>query len=102
MVLTKPPLMATVPPTSVVRLVNAVAPPTAPLNTVAPEVLTTKIFAPLTVLVKLMSPAPVLVNTVFTPKVTAPLKLCASLVVMVAPFNTLWPFSVKPPLLLSA
>ena len=42
-VLTKPPLMATVPPASVLRLVNAVVPPTAPVKVVAPEVLTAKV-----------------------------------------------------------
>ena len=40
-----PPLIATVPPApaSVVRLVNAAVPPTAPVKVVAPEVLTAKV-----------------------------------------------------------
>ena len=42
-VLTIPPLMATVPPTSVVKLVNAVVPPTAPVKVVAPDVFTANV-----------------------------------------------------------
>ena len=71
MVLTTPPLIATVPPASVVMLVNAVVPPTIPLKTVAPALLIAKVFAPLSVLAKLMSPVVELLNTVFAPKVAA-------------------------------
>ena len=73
MVLTEPPLMATVPPASVVTLVRGVVPPTAPVNVVTPEVFTAKVCAPFKVLPNVMSPLPVLVNVVAAPKVTAPL-----------------------------
>ena len=70
---TSPPLMATVPPASVVKLLKAVVLPTKFWKTVAPEVFTVKFFAPLRVLPKVMSPAPELLNVLSTPKVTAPL-----------------------------
>ena len=66
-------MIATVPPASVVRLVNAALLPTAPVKVVAPEVLTAKVCAPFKVLPKVMDPEPVLVNVVAAPKVTPPL-----------------------------
>ena len=70
---TEPPLIATVPVASVVRLVKAVAPPTAPVNMVAPDVLTTRVLSPFKVLPNVMSPEAVLLSVVLTPKITAPL-----------------------------
>ena len=69
MVLTTPPLMATVPPALVLRLVSAALLPTAPVNVVAPDVLTAKVCAPFKVLPKLMALPPVLVKVVAAPKV---------------------------------
>ena len=45
---------------------------------------------------------PPVVSRVLAPKVTAPLNCCAPVVLMVEPFNTLWPLSVKLALLLRA
>ena len=73
MVITPPPLISTVPPALVVRLVKGVVPPTAPWKTVAPVVLTVKFFGPLRVLAKVMLPALVLASVLSTPKLTAPL-----------------------------
>ena len=60
----------TVPPASVVKLVSAVAPPTAAPNTVAPEELTTSVLAPSTVPLKRM-PAAAEVSVVFVLRVSA-------------------------------
>lgn len=49
-----------------------------------------------------MAPLPVLVSTVAAPSVTAPLKACAPVVLMLPPLSTDAPLSVKPPVLLSA
>ena len=73
MVLTEPPLIAVLPPASVVRLVSAALAPTTPLKVVAPEVLTARACAPFTVLPKVMAPEPVLASVVSAPKVIASL-----------------------------
>ena len=66
-----PPRITTLPFVSVVRLVSAVVPPTAPVKVVTPEVLTASVCAPFKVLPKVMSPEPVLVKVVVAPKVAA-------------------------------
>ena len=71
MVLITPPLMTTVPPVSVVKLVKAVVLPTAPVNVVAPDVFTAKVCAPFSVLPNVMAPAFVLVNAVAALNVAA-------------------------------
>src|SRR5207248_671723 len=70
-VVTVPPLRLVLPGASVVRLVRAVAPPTAPLKVVRPPVLTARPKPPLTVLPKAMAPAPVEVSVVLADSTTA-------------------------------
>ena len=69
-------------PVLMVRPVSGVAPIT-PLKVVAPVVVVDKVLAPVIVELKRMAPAllPV-VNVVVAPRVTAPLYVCAPLVVM--------------------
>ena len=68
MVVTEPPLIAVVPPASVVRLASAAVLPTAPPNVVVPLSFTVRLCAPFTVLAKVL-PTPV--RTVAAPSVTA-------------------------------
>ena len=68
-VLIRPPLITTLPPVFVVRLVSAAVLPTAPLNVVTPAVLTAKVCAPLSVLSNVIAPVPELVKVVAAPKV---------------------------------
>ena len=70
-VLMRPPLITTLPPVLVVRLVSAVPLPTAPLKVVTPAVFTVKFLAPSSVLPKVMAPTLLLVNTVSAPSVAA-------------------------------
>ena len=70
-VLILPPLIATVPPALVVKLVKAVFAPTLPLKIVSPVVLMAKVYAPFKVSAKPMLPADVLVSVVLAPKLTA-------------------------------
>ncbi len=83
--------MATVPPTSVVKLVNAVVPPTAPVKVVAPDVFTANVCAPFKVLPNVMAPLPVVVNAVAAPKVATSLKICAPVVFTIPPLITTVP-----------
>src|SRR4029453_10059261 len=66
--MTLPPLIAVPPAASVVTLVRAVLPPTAPPKVVVPAVFTVRLKPPLTVLAKLMLPLPVEVSTSLAPR----------------------------------
>ena len=63
--------MATLPPASVVTLVNGALLPTVPVKVVTPEVFTAKVCAPFKVLPNVMAPLPLLVSAVAAPKVAA-------------------------------
>src|SRR5437773_341299 len=82
---------AVLPAASVVRLTNAVLPPTAPANVVVPAVFTTRLNAPFTVLPRVMLPAPFEERTVFAVNVTASLYVWAPLVVTAPPPRTVLP-----------
>ena len=71
MVVTGPPFRAVDPPESVVRLVSAAVPPTAPPNVVTPDVLTVSAKAPSTVEPRVIAPPPVEVSVAAAPSVTA-------------------------------
>ena len=73
MVLTEPPLRSVLPAASVVRLLSAVAPPTAPPKVVRPPVFTVRPKPPLTVPPKAMAPAPVELSVVLADNTTASL-----------------------------
>ena len=90
-VFTLPPLIAVVPGASVVTLVSAVVPPTAPLKVVAPAVLAVRFTAPLMVEPKVRLPLLVLVSVVFAPSVTALLYVCAPMVVTLPPLIAVVP-----------
>ena len=83
---TTPPLMAVEPPASVVRLVRAVVPPTAPVSVVIPVLFNARLWAPLTVLPKLMLPLPAL-TAVVPARVAAPATVTLPLVVLRLPFR---------------
>ena len=90
-----PPLIAVVPPTSVVKLLSlspaALVPPIAPPKMVAPLSLIAKLRLPpldLTVLPRVM-PTPV--SVVSAPSVTASLKVCAPVVMMLPPLTAVVP-----------
>ena len=87
---------------SVVTLVSAAVPPTAPVKMVAPEVFTAKVCAPFKVLPNVIAPLPELLNVVAAPKVTAPSYVCAPTVLMLPPLSTDAPCSTKPAPLFSA
>ena len=78
-VVTVPPLIAVVPAASVVTDVNAVPPPTAPVNVVVPLSLTVKVCAPFTVWPNVTFTP---VNVAFAPNVTTSLYVWAPVVVI--------------------
>ena len=83
--------MAVVPPASVVTLVSALEPPTAPPKVVTPLVFTVRACAPLTVEASVTLPVPA-ARIVSAPSVTASLKVCAPVVVTLPPLS-----AVEPP-----
>ena len=94
MVVILPPLIAVVPAASVVMLLSfssAVALPTAPPRVVVPLSLTSKLrLAPLdTSVLARVTPTPV--SMVLAPRVTASLKVCAPVVVMLPPLMAVVP-----------
>src|SRR6516162_2463922 len=86
-----PPSSAVLPAASVVTLVKAVLPPTAPPNVVVPAVLTVRLKAPSTVPPSVTFPDAVEVNVVFAPRLTASLYACAPLVVTLPPLSAVLP-----------
>src|SRR5262249_14296729 len=91
LVVTDPPFKAVLPATSVVKLLKALVPPTAPPNVVVPPVLMVKPKPPLTVPASVILPDPVDVSAVVAPMVTASLWACAPVVVTDPPPSAVAP-----------